>query len=246
MATRSLTMTPADVFKTQNDLVRTGKILPLGRMRTIAVGPCDTYNPPVNDPIISGYGAQPQLNARGRMLDFSGQWLPISRASKILRGSEGILVTAPMIRKDGYVGLPDLVDPLWRAADYTEEEAANPDCDADCRKQWDIVKGEKVPHVHIRLRAGKDTPRMIPQRLEDRTNDRLQGTNFLVFQPVLRITYQPEELKAGEQHGFKPAEWKIEFRPDVGGVHAAFLVDPTNGECHFFGGVPIFGGDTKG
>jgi len=243
MSTTQLTMTPADLFKYQNDLVRTGKHLPLGRMRTIAVGPCDTYKPPADDPIISGYGSQPQRNARGRMLDFSGQWLPIAQAAD----KSMILVTAPLIRKDGYVGLPDLVDPLWRAADYTEEEAANPDCDADCRKQWDITRtGEKVQHVHIQLRAGKDTPRMIPQRLEDRTNDRLQGTNFLVFQPVLRITYQPEELKAGDQHSFKPAEWKIEFRPDMGGVHAAFLVDPTNGECHFFGGVPIFGGDTKG
>jgi hypothetical protein len=240
MATRTLTMTPVDLFKYHNELVRTGKVLPLGRMRTIAVGPCDTYTPPANDPIINGYGPQPQRNARGRMLDFSGQWLPIAKAQDSM-----ILVTAPMIRKDGYVGLPDLVDPLWRAADYTEEEAANPDCDSDCRKQWDVVDGKRVPHVHIKLRGDKDTPRMLPQRLEDRTNDRLAGTNFLVFQPVLRITYQPESLKA-DTHGFQPTEWKIEFRPDAGGVHAAFLVDPTNGECHFFGGVPVFGGDTKG
>lgn len=242
MATRTLTMTPADLFKYQNELVRTGKVLPLGRMRTIAIGPCDTYTPPLGDPIISGWGEQPQRNARGRMLDFSGQWLPIGQA----QDKSMILVTAPMIRKDGRVGLPDLVDPQWRAGDYSPEEAANPDCDADCRKQWDIVKAERVPHKHIRLRGDKDTPRLIPQRLEDRTNDRLQGTNFLVFQPVLRVTYQPEELKTGDQHGFKPAEWKIEFRPEMNGTHAAFLVDPTNGECHFFGGVALFGGDTKG
>jgi len=242
MATRTtLTMTPADLFKYQNELVRTGKVLPLGRMRTIAVGPCDTYTPPKNDPVISGYGPQPQLNARGRMLDFTGQWLPIGRMD-----NNYPVVTAPMIRKDGYVGLPDLVDPLWRAADYTPEESANPDCDSDCRKQWDVVDGKREPHKHIRLRGDKDKPRLIPQRLEDRTNDRLQGTNFLVFQPVLRLTYQPEELKSGDQHGFKPAEWKIVFQPEMNGTHAAFLVDPTTGECHFFGGVPIYGGDTKG
>jgi hypothetical protein len=241
-ATQTLTMTPADLFKYQNDLARTGKVLPGGRIRTIAVGPCDTYTPPPNDPIISGYGPQPQRNARGRMLDFSGQWLPFGIAEDKMM----LVITAPMMRKDGFVGLPDLVDPLWRAADYTQEEVTNPDCDVDCRKQWDIVDGKKVEHVHVSLRAGKDTPRLLPQRLEDRTNDRLQGSNFLVFQPVLRVTYQPEELKVGEQHGFKPAEWKIEFRPDIAGVHAAFLVDPTNGECHFFGGVPIFGGDTRG
>jgi hypothetical protein len=245
------TATVSDLFDRQNVLVRTGKCVPLGRMRTIAVGPCDTYTPPPADPIISGYGPQPQRNARGRMLDFSDQWLPIADAgADSISGASRILVTVPMIRKDGRVGLPDLVDPLWRAADFSPEEAANPDCDANCRKQWDIVpdgKGssKRVEHKHINLRGDKDKPRLIPQRLEDRTNDRLQGTNFLVFQPVLRITYQPESL-TGAKQGFQPAEWKIEFRPDAAGVHAAFLVDPTNGECHFFGGVPIFGGDTKG
>jgi len=60
------------------------------------------------------------------------------------RDKSMILVTAPLIRKRRLRGLPDLVDPLWRAADYTEEEARNPDCDADCRKQWDITRtGEK-------------------------------------------------------------------------------------------------------
>jgi len=177
------------------------------------------------------------------MLDLSGQWLPIAQAPD----KAMILCMAPMIRSDGFVGLPDLVDPTWRAEAYTPEEAMNPDCDANCRKTVDILAGGKTrPHKHVNLRAGKDKARLIPQRLEDRTNDRLAGSNYLVFQPVLRITYQPEEIKAGDQHGFKPAEWKIEFRPDAGGTHCAFLVDQSTGECHFFGGVPIFGGDTKG
>lgn len=241
--TQTVTMTPADIFRYQNDLARTGKCLPLGRMRTVAVGPCESYTPPPGDPIINGYGPQPQRNARGRMLDLSNQWLPIGQAP-----DKGMIVClAPMIRKDGYVGLPDLVDPTWRAPEFTAEEAMNPDCDANCRKVWDIdpKTGQRIEHKHVNLRAEKDKPRMIPQRLEDRTNDRLAGSNYLVFQPVLRITYQPESLD-GKEHGFQPAEWKIEFRPDTGGVACAFLVDVKNGECHFFGGVPIFGGDTRG
>jgi hypothetical protein len=241
MATKTLTMSPVDLLDYRNKLVRTGKFLPLGRMRTIAVGPCATYTPPPNDPIINGWGPQPQRHAKGRLIDLSGQWLPIGQAED----KSMILCTATLRRADGYVGLPDLVDPLWRAADFTEEEAMNPDCDVNCRKQWDIVDGKRVPHVHIELRKGKDNPRLIPQRLEDRTNDRLAGTNFLVFQPVERITYQPEELKAGERN-FKPAEWKITFSPDLSGTHCAFLVDQKTGECHFFGGIPMFGGDTRG
>jgi hypothetical protein len=222
MATRTLKMTPADLFEYQNTLVRTQKYLALGRMRTIAIGPCDTYTPPANDPIINGWGDQPQRNARGRMIDLSGQWLPIGQASD---DKNMILCCAPLRRADGYVGLPDLADPTWKAESFTEAEAMDPDKFRD---------------------PAKDRPRMMPQRLEDRTNDRLAGTNFLVFQPVLRITYQPEELKPGDQHGFKPAEWKIEFRPEINGTMCAFLVDQKTGECHFFGGIPFFGGDTRG
>lgn len=241
-ATRTLTMGPADVLKYQNDLVRTQKYLPLGRMRTIAIGPCESYKPPARDPIINGWGPQPQQNARGRMIDLSGQWLPIAQGED----KSMILCTATLIRKDGYVGLPDLVDPTWRAPEFTEEEVMNPDCDANCLKQWDVVKGERKPHVHVRARVEKDKPRMIPQRLEDRTNDRMAGSNFLVFQPVLRLTYQPENIKTGEAHGFQPAEWKIEFRPEPDGTHCAFLADVKTGECHFFGGIPVYGGDTRG
>lgn len=242
MGTKTLTMSPTDLLDYRDTLVRTGKFLPLGRMRTIAVGPCDTYTPPLNDPIISGWGPQPQRNARGRMMDLTGQWLPIGQATD---NKDLILCTAPLRRKDGYVGLPDLVDPTWHAPDFTTEEAENPDCDANCLKVWDIKDGERVPHQHVNLRGDKDKPRLIPQRLEDRTNDRLAGTNFLVFQPCLRITYQPEEIKAGERN-FKPAEWKIEFRPDNSGTYCAFLVDQKTGVCHFFGGIPDFGGDTRG
>lgn len=210
-ATTTLKMTPADLLKYRNDLVRTGKYLPLGRMRTIAIGPCSTYKPPANDPIIK---------IRGRMIDLSGQYLPIAQAPD----KAMILVTSTLRDAQGRVALPELADPTWRAADYTPEEATL----AVDRPEW------------------KDKVRMLPQRLEDRTNDELEGTGFLVFQPVLRITYQPELVDKDRGNQFQPAEWKIEFRPDVAGVHCAFLCDPRTGECHFFGGLPIFGGDTRG
>jgi hypothetical protein len=250
MSPVAATATIADLFDRQTALVRTGKFVPQGRIRTISIGPCASYTPPPDDLIINGWGAQPQRNARGRMLDLSDQWLPFADAgADSISGAGRLLVTSPMIRKDGYVGLPDLVDPLWRAPDFSAEEAANPDCDANCRKLWDIVpdgkgKTKRVQHVHVNLRGDKDKPRMIPQRLEDRTNDRLQGTNFLVFQPLLNITYQPESL-TGDKHDLKPAEWRIEFLPDTGGIHSSFLVDPTNGECHFFGGVAHFLGESR-
>lgn len=244
----SITMGPADLIQYQKDLVRTQKVLPLGRMRTIAIGPCDSFKPPANDPIISGWGPQPQRNARGRMIDLSGQWMPIAQDPK----TGMILCTAPLRRADGYVGLPDLVDPTWRAPDFTQEEIENPDCDANCRKQFDIVgvrgKAKKVPHKHIHLRGDKDKPRMIPQRLEDRTNDVLKGTRFMVFQPVLDITYQPEDAT---KKNFSPSEWRISFRKDGNGDHCAFLVDYNyrtgegTGECYFLFGVPDFHGDTR-
>jgi hypothetical protein len=226
MDAATLTMTPADLFKYRNDLVRTKKYLALGRVRTIAIGPCSTYKPPAIDPIINGWGDQPQRHARGRMIDLTGQWLPIGQDTQ----SGQILITAPLRRRDGRVGLPDLADPTWRAPDFTEEEAMDPN--------------KRDP--------SKDQVRLIPQRLEDRTNDQLMGSNFMVFQPVERITYQPEETRDGKFSGFRPAEWRIRFGVDGDGHHCAFLVDYNpqtgqgTGECHFFGGIPFFEADARG
>jgi hypothetical protein len=250
MATKAqtLTLSPADLIEHRRTLMRTQRSgLPLGRLRTIAVGPDQGWedNRPAHDVYIDGWGEQPQAHARGRMMDLSGQWLPIAQAGEL------ILITATMVRADGYVGLPDLVDPLWHAPDFSEEEAMNPDCDANCRQVWDIdaKTGQRVAHQHIHLRGDKDKPKMVPQRLTDRHDSvyvHTDGTKFLVFRPCLRVTYQPEDLKAGDNHGFKPAEWKIEFKPDLSGNWCAFLCAEKTGECHFFGGIPVFGGDTRG
>jgi hypothetical protein len=79
---------------------------------------------------------------------------------------------------------------------------------------------------------------MIPQRLEDRCempNGRIgvvEGTNFLIFQPVLRIAFQPEldrQLVA--------AVWTIECVYDPATqTSMCLLVDRQTGEAHFFGG----------
>ena len=204
----SLTQTPADVLKLQNDIVRTKKYISMGRMRTIAIGHNSKYVPPPDDPIIK---------QRGRMIDLSMQFLPIAQDPN----SKMILITAPLLRKDGTVGLPDLVDPTWRAEAWSEEEVKN---------------------YELRDPA-KDRARLIPQRLEDRTNE-MMG-NFLVFQPVLRITYQPE-ITGGDKQGFQPYEWRITFAPDHDGVLCALLVDPKTGESHFFGGTPVYEGDARG
>ena len=226
MDTQTLTMTPTDLIKYRNDLVRTNKYLSLGRVRTIAIGPCASFKPPANDPYINGWGPQPQRNARGRMIDLSGQWLPIGQDVN----SGQILIVASLRRKDGRVGLPDLADPTWRAENWTEAE----------------VKGD------VERDPAKDKVRMVPQRLEDRTNDVLMGSNFMVFRPVERITYQPEETKDGKFSGFKPAEWRIRFAVDGNGDHCSFLVDYNHstgqgsGECHFLGGTPFFEADARG
>ena len=209
MATKTMTMTPADILKFQNDLIRTGQCLPIGRLSRIAIGPHGNYKPPVGDPIIEKYG---------RMIDLRGNFLPIAQT----KDRSMVLITAPLIDRQGRVALPDLPDPTWTPEQWSKEEVE----DSTLRD------------------PGKDQPRMVPQRLEDRTSEKLIGSNFLVFQPVLRITYQLELDKK-----LQPIENRISFRPDPSTnppTFCAFLVDQVNGECHFYGGVPMYEGDARG
>jgi len=159
--------------------------------------------------------ADPQIQKFGRLIDLRGQFLPIAQSMD----RSMVLVTATLTNSEGRVGLPDLPHPAWAPEQWSEEEVK------------DSTKRDPK----------KDQTPMIPQRLEDRTNERLQGTGFLVFQPVLRVTYQVELDKK-----FQPVEWRISFRPDNAGVHCAFLVHERTGECHFFGGVPVYDGDARG
>ena len=209
MATRALTMTPADILKYQNDLIRTGQALPLGTMRQIAIGPTDGYTPPANDVFIAKYG---------RLIDFRDQPMMIGQSPD--RGM--ILVMSPMVRRDGYVGLPDVPVPDWVAPPKSEEEITG--------RVVDRKTGRREP---VFGNPARYTPPMIPQRLRDRTNEKLEGTNFLVFSPVEKITFRPEHH--GETLG---TVWLVDCYPNpVDHTHATLLVDELTGETHFFGGL---------
>jgi hypothetical protein len=208
MVTKALMNSPADVIAYQRELVRTGDTLPLGRMQKISIGPNAAYVPPA-DPYIARYG---------RMIELRGRFLPIAHS----RDRGMILVMASLPVENGHAVLPDLPDPDWEPAPASEEEILG-------REAIDPVTQQaiRVPYSDV----ARTTPRMIPQRLEDRTSERLQGTNFLVFQPVIRLAFQPEI-----ERRLQATAWTIECLPDPGGVGTAFLVDAKTGECFFFGG----------
>lgn len=145
----------------------------------------------------------------GRFMELRNSPLPLGQQSGLL------LVTAPMVQMDGRVGLPDVPNPSWKPPAYTEEEVTG--------------KVQRDP--------AKDKPPMIQQRLTDRCEmvdgqpAVLEGTDFLIFQPVVSVVFQPELDKK------MVAElWTIEFRP-LNGRHCALLVDHKTGETHFFGGA---------
>ena len=245
MGSRSqLTMTPADILKYQNDLVRTGKCIPIGRMQKIAIGPTAGYHAPPADPYIRKFG---------RLIDLRDRFLPIAQSPD----KSMILVTAPLRDRENRVQLPDVPDPDWTPIGYSREELAdiregievtipmaeNEIARAEQAKdlraaaKWraaleNVRQGHQV-RMPMERAIEKDTARMIPQRLEDRTNEILEGTQFLVFSPVINVAFQPELEKrlVGTawtlQFGYNPAD----------NTHPSLLVDRVTGETHFFGGL---------
>jgi hypothetical protein len=150
----------------------------------------------------------PYVAKYGRLLELRGASLPIAQQAGQM------LVMAPLIAGDR-VGLPDIPDPDWAPPAWTEEE----------------VTGK------VARDRRKDQPAMLTQRLTDRCEmvggqpAVMEGTDFLIFQPVLSVTFQPELNKQME-----PEVWIAEFRP-VAGRHCALLVDHKTGESFFFGGA---------
>ena len=240
MSRTQLSMTPADILKYQSDLVRTGKCLPLGRMVKIAIGPAAGYVPPQADPFIRKFG---------RLIDLRDRFLPIAQSLE----KTMILVTAPLRDRNNRVQLPDVPDPDWTPAPSTKEEfegqeitlthaqrelaAAETAGDLRAAARWraaeqNVRAGHPV-RMPVERPIEKDTARMIPQRLEDRTNVMLEGTQFYVFEPVLTVAFQPElenrliSTAWTIQFGFNPADR----------THASLLVDRHTGETHFFGGL---------
>lgn len=242
MGSRSqLSMTPADILKYQNEIVRTGKYISLGRMQKIAIGPAAGYTPPPADPYIRRFG---------RLIDLRDQFLPIAQSPDRMM----LLIPAPLVNKStNRVQLPDLPDPDWTPAVRTREELEGQEItltfaedrlreseekgDLRAAAQWraarDNIKGGHPVRMPYDRPVEKDRARMIPQRLEDRTNELLEGTNFLVFSPVLSVTFQPELEKR-----LVADAWIITFGHNPADrTDASLLVDRQTGECHFFGGL---------
>lgn len=236
-----LTMTPADILKYQNDLVRTGKYISLGRMQKIAIGPTAGYVPPATDPYIRKFG---------RLIDLRDQFLPIAQSPD--RGM--LLVPAPLVNRfTNRVQLPDVPDPDWTPAPIAREEFEGQEITLtfaedrlrECEQKGDLRAAAQWRAARDNIKAGhpvrmpydrpveKDRPHMIPQRLEDRTNELLAGTNFLVFSPVLSVTFQPELEKR-----LVADAWIITFGHNPSDrTDASLLIDRQTGETHFFGGL---------
>lgn len=213
------TMATADILKFQNDLARTGKVEPLGRMQKIAIGPNAAWNPRVEDVI---------LQKIGRFIELRDQPLPL--AQSVDRSM--LIVTAPLIHKvSGRVELPDLPDPNWVAPPPTKEEIEGVEVIKEIKdpKTGKVLSRQKVREFPQGLARNA---RMLKQDLAARAEGILEGTNFLVFSPVLHITFQPEINKRmiGDA-------WVIncKFDPSTQ-THMALLVDRGTGETHFFGG----------
>ena len=105
-----LTNTPVDVLAYQNELVRTGKCLPLGRMKMISIAP-NALCPPL--PTWDSW-----MKAKGRLIQLRDQVLPISQSPDLSM----ILVNAPLLNRDGRVALPELAEYDWVAPQLSTEE----------------------------------------------------------------------------------------------------------------------------
>ncbi len=195
-------MTDADILKYQSDLVRTKNYQPLGRMLQIAVGPSGYWDPAkhVGDPILVKFG---------RFIEFRNQPMPLGMCAG------QILVCSDVRRQaDGRPGFPDLPDPSWKPELWTEDEVTG----------------------RVARDPAKNRAPLIPQRMTDRCEQWkgepavMDGTDFLIFQPVERITFQPE--KDGE---LQAEVYQLVLSP-LEGRHCSFLVDHKTGKCHFLGG----------
>ena len=217
----TLTNTPADLITWQREIVRTKQYLPLGRMKKLVFGLSTTWTPPENDPFITKFE---------RVIDLRERWLPLAQSFDRTQ----LLVPGLLVDRSGRVSLPDVPDPNWKPDPWTPEERGY-------RTDGSMIKDKSGKQIVKPRPIEKDTPRMLPQRLEDRCERRpdgvpllLEGTNFLVFQPVIGIVFQPEK-----DSQLQAQWWTIVPNPDTStnpARHMALLVDPTTGETLFFGG----------
>ena len=234
----TLTGTPADLIAYQNELLRTKNYTSLGRMNKIIIGPSADWEPPP-------FGQDAFIDKFGRDIDLRSRMIPIAMSPDRLI----LLITAPFVAKsretgEFAVGLPDVPQPDWKAPDWTEEQTGYRKDGSPLNPKYPGNPAGWTPKQgRAPMPQRPETP-MLPQRLEDRAERPggrlgvLEGTNFLVFQPVLQIVYQPEVITDGKPQ-LQAALWLIDCSADTSEVparHPALLVDPRTGEAHFFGG----------
>lgn len=209
--TATATMDAAGILKYQSELIRTGQYQPLGKMQKIAIGPNAAYIAPANDSLIAKFG---------RFIELRNRPLPLAMSMD----RSMLIVPGLLLTKDSRVELPDLPDPGWTPPPPSQEEITGVE-------KVDTVTGRKWREPATV--SARDNVPMIPQRLEDRAEGRLEKTNFLVFSPVIGISFQPEIEKrmVGDA-------WLIDCRYNPADrTHMALLVDQKTGAVHFFGGM---------
>lgn len=205
----TITNSPDDILKYQNDHVRTNKCFPLGRVKMISIGP--NIKCPINpdDPIMAKWGRLMQLRDRP---------LPISQSLD----RSMILVNAPLLDADGRVALPDVPDPTWVRAPLTDEELYG--------KEMVHKETNKPYRVTVKRDPALDRPGMCEQGLRARAEGFLFGTRFYAFSPVLSIAFQPYEDLG--------TFWAVDCRyNEADRTHATLLIEAQTGEVHFFGGL---------
>lgn len=192
-----------DILKYQNDCLRTKKFVHLGGVQRIVL----------EDTADSGRAAEAITSTMGRVLEFFDNWLPIGQVEA--PGFNSFLLSeAPVKKKDGHVGLPDIPDPGWVPTSGSKLE---------------MIDDPRNPGKQIW--SGKSTfekPPMIAQPLRQNARGKLAGTNFIVFEAVSQILIKPEGLNE---------MWLLHCgKNPVDDTHMVFLVDETTGESHFYGG----------
>lgn len=216
--------TIADVLNYQDELVRTKQYEYLGKAKLVVLEAAQDANVP-SPAITRSVGVR--LDWRNEELPQGGvaeNFLPIAQS----RDHAMLLCLGAVRRRDGKVGLPDLPDPEWRPRMPKPEEVCPPQVGID--KHGRPIYGPAWQG---------ESPRMIPQRLEDRMSGYLKGTSLMIFQPVHQILFQPELDK-----NLQADYWVIKGLSADGstlcpktGTHLAFLVDSKTGAAYFWGGA---------
>jgi len=211
----------ADILAYQRALVDTGQYEYLGRMKRVVLE--------------AEEGARTQAAAVTSKLGHCLEWydqrhpkggtirnyVPIGQSPdrKMILALEPILKRDLLGRLTPEVGLPDLPDPTWKPGQAwgstSEYEAL-------------VAKG-----------FNPLDPPMVAQNLNQLSDKIVAGTNFLVFQPVVQVLFQPEINQV-----LQATYWTLLCSYDAATqTHPALLIDRVTGAAHFYGGkfevVPV-------